>query len=149
MAAKKIGGGKLARSETVTVRLDPKLKYLAELAARKQRRTLSSYIEWVIEKSLEKIYIKKDGLDHCLAEWANELWDVDEADRFYLLTQNFPDLMTHEEEVMWKIIQEEDVFKDIEGRLMVEFVRSGWEPLKKYVSGEIDYEEFKASACPF
>ena len=47
------GGGKLARSETVTVRLAPKLRYLAELAARKQRRTLSSFIEWAIEETLE------------------------------------------------------------------------------------------------
>ena len=40
------------KSEVVTVRLDPKLKYVAELAARRQRRTLSSYIEWAIEDSL-------------------------------------------------------------------------------------------------
>ena len=39
---RKAGGGKLSRSETVTVRLDPKLRYLAELAARIHRRTLSS-----------------------------------------------------------------------------------------------------------
>jgi hypothetical protein len=38
--SKRKGGGKLSRSETVTVRLDPKLRYLAELAALKQRRTL-------------------------------------------------------------------------------------------------------------
>ena len=40
---RKGGGGKLARSETVTVRLDPKLRYLAELAARIQRRSVSSF----------------------------------------------------------------------------------------------------------
>ena len=45
---RKGGGGKLSRSETVTVRLDPKLRYLAELAARLHRRTLSSYVEWAI-----------------------------------------------------------------------------------------------------
>ncbi len=149
MAAKKGGGGKLTRSETVTVRLDPKLKYLAELAARKQRRTLSSYIEWVIEESLKDIYIKQEGVDACLGEWANELWDVDEADRFCLLALNFPDLMTHEEQVMWKIVQEEKNFKDIGGHIVVSFVRSGWEPLKKYAAGEINYEEFTADFIPF
>ena len=50
---RKGGGGKLARSETVTVRLDPKLRYLAELAARLHRCTLSSYIEWAINASLD------------------------------------------------------------------------------------------------
>ena len=50
----KAGGGKLARSEVVTVRLDPRLRYLANLVARKQRRTLSSFIEWAIEESLTR-----------------------------------------------------------------------------------------------
>ena len=40
---RKSGGGKLSRSETVTVRLDPKLRYLAELAARIHRRTCLLY----------------------------------------------------------------------------------------------------------
>lgn len=35
------GGSKLIRSETVTVRLDPKLRYLASLAARKQHERLT------------------------------------------------------------------------------------------------------------
>jgi hypothetical protein len=39
------------------VRLDPKLRYLAELAARKQRRTVSSFIEWTIEEALKNIYL--------------------------------------------------------------------------------------------
>ena len=45
-AQKDRGGSKLNRTETVTIRLDPKLRYLTELAARKQRRTVSSFIEW-------------------------------------------------------------------------------------------------------
>jgi predicted HicB family RNase H-like nuclease len=44
------------RSEVVTVRLEPKLKYLAELAARKQRRSLSSYVEWAIKQSLSQAH---------------------------------------------------------------------------------------------
>ena len=49
------GAGK--KSEVVTVRLDPKLKYLAELAARKHRRPLSSYIEWAVEQSLSRVWL--------------------------------------------------------------------------------------------
>ena len=59
-ADKRKGGSKLARSETVTVRLDPKLRYLAELAARKQRRSLSSYIEWAVEDSLSRVPLRED-----------------------------------------------------------------------------------------
>src|ERR1700730_8829890 len=80
---KRGGGGKLSRSETVTVRLDPKLRYLAELAARKQRRTLSSFIEWAIEENLKNIHLD-DGSDSSksIASQSAELWDVDAPDRF-------------------------------------------------------------------
>lgn len=102
---RKVGGGKLARSETVTVRLDPKLRYLAELAARKQRRTLSSYVEWAIEDSLSRTNLYAIG-DTSLADEASMLWDVDEADRFAKLALRHPDLLTHEEQVRWKLIRE-------------------------------------------
>lgn len=102
---RKGGGGKLTRSETVTVRLDPKLRYLADLAARKQRRTLSSYVEWALEDSLSRTYLYTNG-DTSLADEASKLWDVDEADRFAKLAFRHPDLLTHEEQVRWKLIRE-------------------------------------------
>lgn len=98
------GGGKLSRSETVTVRLDPKLRYLAELAARKQRRTLSSYVEWAIEDSLRRIHL--DDGQSSLADTAGQLWDVDDADRFAKLGLRHPELLTHEEQIRWKLIRE-------------------------------------------
>lgn len=107
---RKTGGGKLARSETVTVRLDPKLRYLAELAALKQRRTLSSFIEWAIEDTLTRECIKEstNGIDRgrTFFDVGSQLWDVDDADRFVKLALNYPDLLTHEEQKRWKLIRE-------------------------------------------
>lgn len=110
---KRKGGGRLNRSETVTVRLDPKLRYLAELAARKQRRTLSSFIEWAIEDSLQHVYVE-EGRDPqsqtpyqlSMAQVAFDVWDVDEAERFVRLALRYPDLLTYEEQILWKLIQE-------------------------------------------
>ena len=99
------GGGKLSRSETVTVRLEPKLRYLAELAARRQRRTLSSYIEWAMEDSLKHFSLDLNS-NGTLADEAEALWDVDEADRFARLALRHPDLLTHEEQVLWKLVRE-------------------------------------------
>lgn len=99
------GGGKLSRTETVTVRLDPKLRYLAELAARRQRRTVSSYIEWAIEDSLKHFSLDLSG-NGILADEAEALWDVDDADRFAKLAIRHPDLLTHEEQVLWKLVRE-------------------------------------------
>lgn len=116
MATKKTkgGGAKLSRSETVTVRFDPKLRYLAEIAARKHRRTMSSFIEWAVELSLSHVEMSHeegDNLDDyrraiSVMDATDSLWDVDEADRFTKLARQFPDLLNHEEQVLWKLICE-------------------------------------------
>lgn len=109
---RKGGGGKLSRSETVTVRLDPKLRYLTELAARKHRRTLSSYMEWRIRESLESEDVRPvntpapASAPETIGTEAEYLWDVDEADRFAKLALRYPHLLTHEEQVRWKFIRE-------------------------------------------
>lgn len=99
------GGGKLSRSETVTVRLDPKLNYLCELAARAQRRTKSSFIEWAIDNALKYVTIPGSNPTTTIAEEAQVLWDVEEADRLAGLALQAPVLMTHEEQVIWKLVE--------------------------------------------
>jgi hypothetical protein len=107
--ANKGGGSKLTRSQTVTVRLDPKLRYLVELAARKQRRTVSSFIEWAIEESLAMVPLRESGSGEAdamtIATEAEHLWDVDDADRFARLAYRFPELLTHDEQKVWKLIR--------------------------------------------
>lgn len=110
----KVGGSKLARSEVTTIRLDPKLRYLAELAARKHRRTLSSYIEWAVENSLSDVKVYEgtgyNGDDSVtLEEEAATLWDVDEAERFIRLAISYPSLLTHEEQERWKMLTDSDM----------------------------------------
>lgn len=95
------GGSKLNRSEIVSVRLDPKLRYLAELAARRHRRTLSSFIEWAVSEQIALIIL---GTDSILAE-SDLLWDVNEANRFEKLATLHPELLTYQEEINWKSLQ--------------------------------------------
>lgn len=111
---KKAGGGKLTRSQTVTVRLDPKLRYLAELAGRKQRRTVSSFIEWAIQEALMSVYVRDPDAEYdeglSFAQATEQLWDVDEADRFARLALLFPELLTHDEQCIWKVIRNHACF---------------------------------------
>ncbi len=108
VATKDGRGGR--KSEVITIRLDPRLKYLAELPARRQRRPLSSYVEWAIEQSLGQVRPSYDNSEAdrqtSIADVASSLWDVDEADRFAKLALRYPDLLTHEEQVVWKLIGE-------------------------------------------
>lgn len=90
------GGGKLARSETVTVRLDPRLNYLMEMAARKQRRTKSAFIEWLISQAVSA----DDELP--------QLWDVEPARRLVLLGEHSPYLLTFDEEIALRTAKREE-----------------------------------------
>lgn len=112
------GGGKLNRSETVTVRLDPKLNYLCELAARSQRRTKSSFIEWAVAEALSVVTLPdvrlqvgfEDFRDVSIKERALELWQVDEPDRLVALALHAPSLLNHEEQILWRLIRENGYF---------------------------------------
>jgi uncharacterized protein (DUF1501 family) len=54
------GGKAPVESDTVTIRLDPRLNYLAELAGRAQRRSKSSFIQWAVQEALKGV-----DLRHC------------------------------------------------------------------------------------
>lgn len=110
VTSKQSRGSKLTRSMTVTVRLDAKLRYLAEIAALKQRRTLSSFIEWAIEASLSQVTLSPPDSKEAItvADEAEHLWDVDKTDRFAKLALNYPELLTHDEQKIWKRICESE-----------------------------------------
>jgi predicted HicB family RNase H-like nuclease len=93
---RKGGGGKLSRSEVVTVRLDPRLRYTAELVARKERRTVSSFIESAVEQAVNKVFTKT-AID--------KVWDTDETVRFIKLATQSPELLNHQEQVLWRQIK--------------------------------------------
>jgi hypothetical protein len=138
------GGGASRKSEVVTVRFDPKLKYLAELAARKHRRPLSSYIEWAVEQSLSRVSLVEphgdgEGITVADAERMNHLWDSDEPDRVARLALNYPDLLTHDEQRVWKLIRENGFLwkgnfdgKPAEWTWDVEVASLIWDRLREY-----------------
>ena len=152
MASKKEGGGsKLARSQVVTIRLDPKLRYAAELAARKQRRTVSSFIEWCIEESLERVWLdENNNVTYAISL----VWDVDEPDRFAKTAFHFPDLLTHDEQVLWKLVCENGslwkgdysrertwTWSIDEKSLMFKKLREHFETFQKVAKRELDMDE--------
>jgi hypothetical protein len=108
------GGAKLNRTETVTVRLDPKLSYLCELASRAQRRTKSSFVEWAVAEAIKNVELPEvlefEDFDVSrtvtVSEKSAELWEVDEADRLVALALIAPALLTHDEQLIWKLIKE-------------------------------------------
>jgi hypothetical protein len=124
---RKGGGGKLARTENVQVRLDPKLRFAAELAAGKERRTLSSFIEWAVERAVKEVGMTRDkeGKPISAAEVADTVWGSYEADRLVGMATHYPELLTHEEQSLWKYIQEEKVLWE-SGNIDMPLLRKFW-----------------------
>ena len=136
---KRKGGGKLARSETITVRLDPKLRYLAELAARKQRRTVSSYVESAVAQSFKDVTLHigsgyNGDEDLTIQDEAARLWDIDESERFVKLAISYPDLLTHDEQVRWKVLTDSGILTPARQRNSFnKFVTWRWDILEDFI----------------
>jgi hypothetical protein len=130
------GGGKLSRSEVLTIRLDRKMRYLAELAARKQRRTLSSFTEWAIEQSLKEVDLTED---YTIADKAHDLWDVDECDRFVKLALHDESLLNYREQVLWKHLQTQQVVQIFKQHRNIDWarLRDQWAQLKSAAEGKV------------
>ena len=113
--APKGAGSKLGRTETVSIRLDPRLNYLCELAARSQRRTKSSFIEATLAEQIQTMVINKwRGSDfddpNTFGERADMLWHVRESQRLVSLGIIAPELLTFEEQHIWSLIEENGHF---------------------------------------
>ncbi len=105
MAQKRQGSGQqLFRTKTVGVRLDPQLKYAAELAARTQRRSLSSFIEWAVQEAIDRVSVKGGG--QTAKEIMPLVWDVSPSTRLVKLAIYFAGLLTYDEQVLWHLIRE-------------------------------------------
>jgi hypothetical protein len=147
---KRKAGPKLTRSKTVTVRLDPKLHYLAEIASRVQRRTLSSYIEWAVGQSLENVSLDvlQGDVLHTMrvSQMAEALWGVHDYNRFVSLALNCPHLLTYDEQVVWDVIEHglKEVFNRTDGwnAKYMDWVREHWLEINQYANGEIDEGTF-------
>ena len=97
------------RSEVFALRLDPKLKYLAEIAARKQRRSLANFVEWAIEEALKVVPLAEadiNGNRPTVANMATQLWALDEPERLRNLATHYPELLSYDEQLVWRVLNE-------------------------------------------
>ena len=94
MAAKL--GSKLNKSESVQVRFDPILKMAVELAAAKERRTLSSFTEMAVDRAARETIVAKDEAGNPVStlQVAHECWNAEPRIRLMLLSDNYPFLLT-------------------------------------------------------
>lgn len=107
----KKGGGKLNRCAPISVRFDPKTKHAADMAARYQRRTLSSYIEWAVEFALTNSDTRDlSGQPIKLWEVAEKTFDVEDSEKLIKMALYAPNLLNYDEMQIWKVIETHSYF---------------------------------------
>ncbi len=89
------------KSDFVTVRLEPRLRFALDMLARTHRGTMTSILEWALDRAI------KDP-EHGLPErFLDEVWNPYEADRFVKLAMLQPDLLRFKEDLLWQAIKDD------------------------------------------
>lgn len=152
--ARKTRGGRLARTETVSVRLDGKVLLALRLASAHERRTASSFTEWAVERAVRSVKVStdEDGKEMDAMSVVEQIWEADEAKRLMHLATLHPNLLTHEEEVLWQLIWNNTAFskpRPSQGRLLIDpavfidwdAVHAHWDVLKRVAANEASASE--------
>jgi len=98
--------GKQNKLAPVSFRLDPKVKFAAEIMARHQRRSLASTVEWALLRSMEgTVQVGAgQGAGLTLNELVNTSWNEDDFIRAVNVAFLVPHLATHEEACIRTVI---------------------------------------------
>ncbi|PZQ37142.1 hypothetical protein [Pseudomonas ceruminis] len=103
---------------SVSLRVDPAIKYAIDIAARIQKRTVTGVVEWSVEQALSDVKMPVDFMvlnDQHKPEMPDpqsvmdavkeRLWSPDEAIRVVRLAFEYPSLLTFEEGLIWESIR--------------------------------------------
>ena len=150
----------IVRSETLTFRLDAKLKFLSELAARSQGRKLSNFVESALREALGSVIVEDEReathgnepdyspvRGRTLADIADTLYSTDDAVRFYNVATMVPWLATEGEAKLLAILIHSDYFAPARV-LHASRVREDWEMLAAIRDGEAEMDILPAAHQP-
>lgn len=102
------------KTETLTLRLDPKVKMMIELISRIRRQSITGVVEAAIEEiafDLDAPYFDDEKMhNHSLGAIFSEVWSADESERFINMCYRLPSLLTYEEQRIWETIKSSRCF---------------------------------------
>jgi len=118
---------KIARSAVMSVRFEPKNKYLADVAARGKKQSLNRFVELAVEATIKL----PNG------KYRDEaVWDEDPVRRFQLLAETYPERLSFEEKFMWETILADRTLSTRSGQLHAAEVAARWNQLTQEAEEE-------------
>ena len=123
---------KNSTSVNLSLRLDPRSKYLIDLLSRHQKRTITGVIEWAVERAgAEAIFDSEHGIN--FLEAINNLWSTDESVRLANLALARPDLLDYDELRIWETIKVSPGFWSVTGDIIFSDLQREWDHLLAHV----------------
>jgi hypothetical protein len=140
----KARNAEMIRSETLSFRVDARLRFLSDLAARSQGRKLSNYVEQSLEQSLSNVLIEDERepnteiherrYGRSLADLADQLWDANESTRFLNVVRIAPWLVSDGESNLLHFLRHSDYYAP-GGLLSSLRIANDWEMLRPIADG--------------
>lgn len=123
-----------AKTQAVSVRIDPVVKYALDLMARAQRRSVSSVIEWAVIEAAKTTRL--GGAEHTeidsIKALADHTYSPNEIERVVWLGICTPDLLDFDERRIWTVI-----------RLTPElWIKPNWHRIMQRPNDDVDEVDF-------
>jgi len=113
------------KTETLTLRLDPKVKMMIEMISRIRRQSITGVVEAAIEEiafDLDAPFFHNNETSNwSLSSAVTEVWSTDESERFINMCYHLPTLLTYEEQRIWETIKASKVFFATDATIMETF----------------------------
>lgn len=95
--------GSRSKSEVITLRINPKLKFGLELTSRLHNRSVAQTVELAIMRILEDPYERASRFQDVTLEddIIDSLWSPHRGERLLKMMLTHPELVSYEEEVLW------------------------------------------------
>lgn len=138
------------KTETLTLRVDPKVRLVIELISRVRRQSITGVVEAAIEEiafDLDVPFVDEGAAKNAaLGSVFSEIWSTDESELFINMCYRLPSLLTYEEQRLWETIKASATFLerpdstrltdweiDGVGRLDKSMIRRYWSALAEHV----------------
>lgn len=101
------------KTEVLSIRIDPRVKYGLELLSRLQRRSTTGVVEWAIQSAFQsEIFEPANEYQNeiHLEQVMDSLWHINEIERTVALALRREQLLTYEESRVWKVLSSTPAF---------------------------------------
>ena len=118
--------------ETLTVRLDGQTRFALELLARAKQQSISNLIVGEMRKLAER-ELPKRKIGEREYSLYGVVWDVFPQDRLVKLALHAPELLTEDEQKIWRVISEDRTYLPKRDKPDFAAIRKDWNLIQEKV----------------